>query len=35
MCEFCKDIAMNNDEYMEKNTLVEILFSKTKMDLVC
>ena len=18
MCEFCKDIAMNNDEYMEK-----------------
>ena len=35
MCEFCKDIAMNNDEYMEKDTLVKILFSKTKMDFAC
>ena len=34
MCDFCKNIAMDNDEY-EKNTLVETLFSKTKMDLVC
>jgi hypothetical protein len=35
MCDFCKNIAMNNDEYYEKDTLVEILFSKTKMDLAC
>lgn len=33
MCEFCKDIAMNNDEYMKKDTLVEILFTEMKMDL--
>ena len=33
MCEFCKDIAMNNDEYMKKDTLVEILFAEMKMDL--
>ena len=35
MCDLCKDIATTDDEYMEKDTLVEILFSKTKMDLVC
>lgn len=34
MCDLCKDIAMNDDEYMKKDTLLEILFSKTKMDLV-
>lgn len=33
MCDFCKNIAMDNDEYMKKDTLVEILFAKTKMDL--
>lgn len=33
MCEFCKDIAMNDNEYMKKDTLVEILFAKMKMDL--
>lgn len=35
MCDFCKDIAMNNDEYMKKDTLAEILFAKTKTDLAC
>lgn len=33
MCKFCEDIAMNDDEYMKKDTLVEILFTKMKMDL--
>ena len=35
MCEFCEDIAMNDDEYMKKDTLAEILFAKMKMDLEC
>lgn len=35
MCEFCEDIAINNDEYMKKDTPAEILFAKMKMDLEC
>lgn len=35
MCEFCEDIAMNDDEYMKKDTPVEILFAKMKMDSEC
>lgn len=35
MCEFCEDIAMNNDEYVKKDTPVEILSAKIKMDSDC
>lgn len=35
MCEFCEDIAMNDYEYMKKDTLEDILFAKMKMDLEC
>mgnify|MGYP006982649130 CR=1 FL=1 len=35
MCEFCEDIAMNDDEYTKKDTPAEILFAKMKTDSEC
>lgn len=35
MCKSWEDIAMNDYEYMKKDTLEEILFAKMKMDLEC
>lgn len=35
MCEFCKDIAMNNDEYMKKRYTGGDFICKDEMDLEC